>query len=164
MKKIRNKKRGNLNGRKGNRQSGFTFVETLAVLAVGALLSAGAGISASRVMEIARKTSARQTIEHYKAALQSYYLDCGCFPSTEQGLVSLWQRPELVPVPQNWSGPYLDKQVKSDPWGNDYVYIRKDSASFPTDCPENLPYAIICYGQDGVAGGEKENEDIVSYK
>ncbi|MBO7612840.1 MAG: type II secretion system major pseudopilin GspG [Treponema sp.] len=167
MKKNRTKKRGYPNGkdaRQGNHCSGFTFIETLAVLAIGALLSAGAGISAARIMELARETSARQTLEHYKAAMQSYYLDCGSFPTTEQGLAALWTKPTLVPVPQNWSGPYLDKEVKPDPWGNDYVYIKNGSATFPSDCPQNLPYAVICYGADGVAGGEGENADIVSYK
>ncbi|HBB42883.1 MAG TPA: type II secretion system protein GspG [Treponema sp.] len=143
---------------------GFTFVETLAVLAVGAVLTAGATVSVFKTMEVAREYSARETIAQYKAALNSYYIDCGTYPSSEQGLSALWQKPDLVPVPSGWHGPYLDKEVQQDPWGGDFVYIRKDSARFPSECPENLPYVIYSYGPDHCEGGVNENADIVSWR
>lgn len=146
------------------KNAGFTFVETLAVLAIGAILTAGAGISAFKAIEIAKGYSAKETVAQYKAALQSYYIDCGTYPSTEQGLAALWEKPVLVPVPENWQGPYLDKEVKPDPWGGTYFYSKKGSAGFPSECPENLPYAIVCYGADGVAGGDGRNADIMSWR
>lgn len=149
---------------RNDKNGGFTFVETLAVLAIGAILTAGAGISAFKAVEIAREYSAKETVAQYKAALQSYYIDCGSYPTTEQGLKALWEKPILVPVPTSWQGPYLDKEIKQDPWGGNFVYVKKGSASFPSDCPENLPYAIVCYGADGVSGGEGRNADIVSWR
>lgn len=149
---------------RNSKNAGFTFVETLAVLAIGAIITAGVGISAFKAIETARECSAKETIAQYKSALQSYYIDCGTFPSTEQGLAALWEKPVLVPVPASWQGPYLDKEVKPDPWGTNYVYVKKGSSSFPGDCPANLPYAIICYGADGVKGGEGRNADIVSWR
>ena len=143
---------------------GFTFVETLAVLAIGAILTAGVGVSAFKAIEIAREYSAKETISQYKAALQSYYIDCGSYPSTEQGLQALWEKPTLVPVPESWQGPYLDKEIKKDPWGGSYIYVKKGSASFPAECPGSLPYAIICYGADGISGGEGRNADILSWR
>ncbi len=150
--------------KKKRADAGFTFVETLAVLAVGAMLSAGASVSAIHVMDTAKKTSAAQSIEQYKAALHSYYLDCGTFPSSQQGLIALWEKPVLAPVPSSWKGPYVDRQIKDDPWGNKFVYVRNDSALFPKECPQSLPYAIVSYGADGCEGGEKSNEDITSWK
>src|SRR5574344_341036 len=136
------------------KESGFTFVETLAVLAVGAVLTAGAGVSAVRLIELARKTAARESIGQFKAALQSYYIDCGQFPTSQQGLEALWQKPVLVPVPQNWNGPYLDHELQADPWGAEYVYTAKGSAAFPEDAVSGLPFVIISYGADRVAGGD----------
>lgn len=151
--------------RKNNeRENGFTFVETLAVLAVGAVLTAGAGVSAVKLIELGRKTAARESIGQFKAALQSYYIDCGQFPSSQQGLEALWQKPVLVPVPQNWNGPYLDHEVQSDPWGSDYVYTTKGSATFPEDTVSGLPFVIVCYGADGVEGGDGNDADIFSWK
>lgn len=147
-----------------DRNSGFTFVETLAVLTVGAVLAAGAGVSAVHLIDFAKKTAARETIAQYKAALQSYYIDCGRFPSVQQGLEALWQKPVLVPVPSEWNGPYVDHELHSDPWGAEYVYLTKESASFPQGTAEGLPFVIISYGADKVAGGDGSNEDVVSWK
>lgn len=146
------------------RNEGFTFIETLAVLAVGAVLAAGAGVSAMHIVELARTTAAKESVSQFKVALQSYYIDCGQFPSSQQGLEALWEKPILVPVPSNWNGPYLDKQLQSDPWGTDYVYLAKGSASFPTGTAEGLPFVIISYGADGVVGGSGKNADITSWQ
>src|SRR5574344_2304601 len=154
MKKEKNanpKKRWFKNEKEAN---GFTFVETLAVLAVGAVLAAGAGISGAKIVEQARNTSAKESISQFKAALQSYYIDCGQFPTTQQGLEALWTKPVLVPVPQNWNGPYLDHELQADPWGAEYVYTAKGSAAFPEDAVSGLPFVIISYGADRVAGGD----------
>ena len=158
MKRERRKRKND------GKEDGFTFVETLAVLAVAAVLAAGAGISAVHVIQFARETAARESIGQFKAALQSYYIDCGRFPTTQQGLEALWQKPVLVPVPESWNGPYLDRELQTDPWGADYVYFAKGSASFPTDAVEGLPFAIISYGADGVEGGTGNDADIFSWK
>ncbi len=145
------------------KDSGFTFVETLAVLAIMALLTAGAGVSTMQIMEHARKTEAKEEISSYKAALQSYYVDCGNFPTSSQGLEALWSKPLLMPVPENWNGPYLDRQVQRDPWGNEYVYMNKDNSVFPETAPEGLPFVIVSYGSDGMQGGSGKNADINSW-
>lgn len=145
-------------------ESGFTFVETLTVLAIGALLSAGIGLSALKAMDYARTVSTKQTIAQYKAALQAYYLDCGSFPSSYQGLSALWQKPHLLPIPDNWNGPYVDRSIQQDPWGNPYIYACEGSADYPTSAPSDLAYIIYSFGADGVEGGSGKNEDICSWK
>ncbi|MBO4320027.1 MAG: type II secretion system major pseudopilin GspG [Treponema sp.] len=166
MKKERsNSKRSRYERKKSeSRQSGFTFVETLAVLAIGAVLAAGASISVFKAVESAKEFSAKETVAQYQAALHAYYIDCRTYPSTEQGLSALWEKPVLVPVPESWKGPYVDKEIACDPWGNSFVYAQKGSAAFPNECPQSLPFAIISYGADGKAGGEGVNSDIVSWR
>jgi general secretion pathway protein G len=143
---------------------GFTFVETLAVLAIGAVLSAGSVVSATKLISFAKKTAARSQIDQFSSALQSYFLDCGRFPTTEQGLSALWEKPVLYPVPENWKGPYLDRKPGADPWGTDFEYLSAESSIMSSEVPEKLPFLLVSYGADKKKGGEGEACDIVSWK
>lgn len=135
---------------------GFTFAETLAVLAIMLIFTAGVGVSISKYVEKARVLSAKTQIEVYKLAVQSYFIDCGVYPTTEQGLTSLWQVPYIHPIPKNWDGPYVDKEITDDPWGNPYIYTKTTQSLFP--------FSIKSFGADGTEGGGGKNEDIVSWK
>lgn len=135
---------------------GFTFAETLAVLAIMLILAAGVGLAADRYIQKARVVAARSQIEAFRLALQAYYVDCGLYPSEEQGLEALWKKPDFFPVPQNWDGPYVDREIQKDPWGNAYVYTRMLSVG--------VPYGITSFGSDGSEGGEGDAADIVSWK
>ena len=142
----------------------FTFVETLAVLAITAVLTAGCTISIAKLVADAKKTSAKNQIEQYSAALQAYFIDCGRFPTTEQGLAALWEKPVLYPVPQNWDGPYVERRPGKDPWGTDFEYLSAESSVMPSEVPQNLPYVLICYGADKEKGGKADGTDIVSWE
>lgn len=142
----------------------FTFVETLAVLAITAALTAGATVSISKIVSIAKRTSAKNQIGQYSAALQSYFLDCGRFPTTEQGLAALWEKPVLYPIPEEWNGPYLERRPGKDPWGTDFEYISAESSLMPSEVPANLPYVLISYGADKEKGGSQNGLDIVSWE
>ena len=135
----------------GEEAEGFTYVETVAVIAIGAVLTA-------------RKTAAKNQIEQFSCALQIYFLDCGRFPTTEQGLSALWEKPVFYPVPENWNGPYLDREPGNDPWGTDFKYLSAESSIMPSEVPENLPYVLISYGPDRKEGGEGGSDDICSWK
>mgnify|MGYP003287967124 FL=1 len=143
---------------------GFTFVETIAVLAIGAVLTAGSAVSATKLIKVAKETAARNQISEFSAALQSYFLDCGRFPTSEQGIGALWEKPVLYPVPENWNGPYVIREPGLDPWGSEFVYVNSENADFPADVPESLPFIIISYGADKEKGGEGNGVDIVSWK
>ncbi|MBO4532678.1 MAG: type II secretion system major pseudopilin GspG [Treponema sp.] len=145
------------------RNEAFTFVETLAVLAIMAVLTAGCTVSIARLVSTAKKTSARNQIEQFGAALQTYFLDCGRFPTTEQGLNALWEKPVFYPVPEGWDGPYLERKPGKDPWGTDFEYISAESSVMPSEVPANLPYVLICYGADKAKGGKEGGDDIVSW-
>lgn len=145
------------------KSEGFTFVETLAVLAIGAILTAGTCISVIKFIDTAKRTSAESSIRTYVSALNAYYIDCGAFPTEQQGLEALWKKPVLYPIPKKWNGPYINQQVKLDPWNNSYVYLRNTNPDFPLELPENLAFVIMSYGEDGRKGGTGRNEDIVSW-
>ena len=85
------------------REAGFTYVETVAVIAIGAILTAGSVFSATKLISAAKKTAAKNQIEQYCSALQIYFIDCGRFPTTEQGLSALWEKPVFYPVTENWN-------------------------------------------------------------
>lgn len=146
------------------KSEGYTFVETLVVLAIGAILSAGSVVGASKMIALAKRTSARLQISQLSSALQCYFLDCGRFPTSEQGIAALWEKPVVYPVPEFWNGPYLDKKPGSDPWGYEYQYRSLESGGMPDGVPENLPYVVMCYGADGRLGGSGEGADIVSWE
>ena len=170
LKAADNKKRRRFCYGAGKRKEaeGFTYVETVAVIAIGALLTAGSVFSASKIMSAARKTVAKTQIEQFSSALQTYFLDCGRFPTTEQGLAALWEKPVLYPIPENWDGPYLDREPGNDPWGTDYKYLSSESSIMPSEVPEKLPFIIFSCGPDGReenSGWEKGgSDDICSWK
>ena len=64
----------------------------------------------------------------------------------------------MYPIPKNWKGPYIESEVKVDPWGNDFVYKNQASEK------DVVPYEIISYGADGQEGGTGNEEDLVSWK
>lgn len=154
-------------GRKIERKKtseGFTFVETLAVLAIGAILSAGTIVSAAKIIAMAKRTAAKSQISQYSSALQTYFIDCGCFPTTEQGLNALWEKPVFYPIPENWNGPYLERKPTSDPWGTDFKYLSAESSVMPSEVPQNLPFVLLSFGSDKKEGGEGEAKDVVSWE
>lgn len=142
---------------------GFTFVETIAVLSVSAILAAGTSVSAAKLINLAKRTSAQNQIEGFSSALQTYFLDCGAFPTSEQGLSSLWEKPILYPVPENWNGPYLETRPKQDPWGFDYEYFNTKDSVVSAEVPKNIPFFLRSLGKDGVEGGSGDDEDILSW-
>jgi len=134
---------------------GFSFIETIVAISIILILSAAVGFSAIKYIERARTAACRNQFETFKLALQSYFLDCGIYPSEAQGLSALWEKPILAPVPALWDGPYTDRQIPKDPWGNEYIYKN------PGD--NNLPFTIMSYGADRNKGGEGQNADIFSW-
>lgn len=148
---------------KKRKDAGFTFVETLAVLAVTAILSSQIGIGAHKMIQKAQVSATKNQIEALKLSLQSYYADCGTFPTEEQGLLALWEEPSLYPLSENWSGPYTDKKILSDSWGTPFVYVLKGTAS-SSELPKGLPFGIISLGADRAEGGEGNDKDIFSWE
>jgi general secretion pathway protein G len=139
------------------RRGGFTLIEILVVIAVLSVLAALVAPNVFRHLGTAKDAAARSQMEMIGAALDAYRLDNGRYPTTAQGLASLWTEPTAEPRPSNWRGPYLRKAVPADPWGYPYVYIA------PGDVNPN-GYDLLSYGADGQPGGDGEDADVLSWE
>lgn len=133
-------------------RGGFTLIELLVVMVILGLLAALVGPRFFGQEKKAKQKAAKSQIALLEAAVETYRVDLGAFPTSDQGLDALRTQPDGV---DKWDGPYLKKAVPLDPWGNPYVY---ESPS------EHGDFAILSYGADGSAGGEGDNQDIVSWK
>ena len=134
---------------------GFTLIEILVVIVVIAILATLVAPNVFQHVGDSKVTTAKSQIEMTGAALDSYRLHNGSYPTTEQGLAALWEAPTIDP-PATWRGPYLRKSVPLDPWGNPYVYMS------PGEVNPN-GYDLISLGADGKLGGEGENADVTSW-
>jgi general secretion pathway protein G len=131
---------------------GFTLVELLVVMVIIGLLAALVAPRFMRQEEKAKLKAARAQIELLGTALDTFRLDMGRYPTTEEGLDALVRKPASV---DQWDGPYLKKQIPSDPWGKPYVYKSPG---------EHGAYDLLSYGADGAPGGEGDNRDIASWE
>ncbi len=134
--------------------SGWTFVESIIVIAIIIILSGTVSFSAVRYLEQARIASTRAQIAAIELSLHSYYLDTGAYPTAAQGLDALWEKPTLEPTPAGWNGPYLDRPLGADAWGSAFVYRRPG--------PGGLAFEVVSYGADGMPGGSGRDADISS--
>jgi general secretion pathway protein G len=135
---------------------GWTFMETLIVVAIVLTLGSIVGLSTIRYIDRARVAAARSQIDSFSLALESYYIDCGRYPTMEQGLEALWKKPTIEPVSNSWAGPYIHRKTPNDPWKKPYEY------KVPGE--EGLPFSIRSFGADGLEGGEGKNADIASWE
>jgi general secretion pathway protein G len=128
---------------------GFTLIELLVVLVIIGLLATLVAPNFIGQSEKAKPKAARAQLENMRNALDMFQLDVGRYPTTEEGLQSLRQRPSSAP---RWAGPYLRDEIPLDPWGRPYVYRS------PGEGGSN--YDLGSYGADGRAGGEGNNADV----
>lgn len=136
---------------------GFTLIELLVVILVIGLLASIVGPRILGRVSEAKSATARAQIELLGTALDNYRLDDGGYPTTEQGLSALQEKPTREPIPLNWRGPYLQKAIPADPWGRRYNYTSPGEHD-PTS------YDLWTFGRDGQPGGEGDNADITSWK
>lgn len=135
------------------RQSGFTLIELMVVLAIIGVL---ASLIVPNVMgraDDARITAARTDVGNLIQALKLYKLDNQRYPTADQGLKALIIKPSSEPVPVNWK-PYLDK-LPTDPWGHAYQYMNPGIKG---------EVDVLSFGVDGQAGGEGNHADIGSWQ
>ena len=138
------------------RERGFTLIEIIVVVFILSLLAA---IITPRIIgrtDDARIAEAKVQIKNFETALKLFKLDNGFFPTAEQGLDALIQKPGVGRVPNQYrEGGYLEqKRIPADPWGNPYIYV---SPGLHGD------FDILSYGADGQEGGEGKDADITSW-
>lgn len=134
-------------------QQGFTLVELLVVLAILALLAGLVGPQVMKFLGSSKTKTAKLQIEELSGALDLYRLEVGRYPTSNEGLDSLVQKPSDS---ANWNGPYLKKpQVPKDPWGFEYHYRAPG---------EHGAFDIYALGADNAEGGDGENQDVFSWQ
>jgi len=125
------------------RRRGFTLIELMIVIVILGLLAALVAPKFLERGEEAKVTTTQVQMKNVEEALKLYKLHNSFYPTTDQGLKALVEKPESEPVPKNWKGPYLES-VPKDAWGNDFIYIS-----------DGKHFTLISPGPDG----EEETED-----
>jgi general secretion pathway protein G len=137
--------------RKGQR--GFTLLELLVVLTILGLLGAIAVPQAMRYLGTSRSQTARVQVQAIMSSLDLFRLDVGRYPTEEEGLRALVDRPATAGA---WNGPYLTRRTGlMDPWGNPYLYRMPG---------RNAPVEVLTLGSDRAEGGTGEAQDVGSWQ
>lgn len=134
-------------------QAGFTLIELMVVLLIIGVLAALIVPNVLDRADDARVTAAKTDVNNLMQALKLYKLDNQRYPTGEQGLQALLNKPTTAPVPPNWKS-YLD-QLPNDPWGRAYVYLNPGIKA---------EVDVMSFGADGQAGGEGKNADIGTWQ
>jgi general secretion pathway protein G len=133
----------------GSSGSGFTLIELMVVLLVLVLLASIAGPRVTHYLQKAKIEAAKVQVEALAAAIDSFHLDVGRFPSNDEGLEALISRPADG---AKWDGPYVKKKDSlTDPWGHAYRY------RFPG---QHGDYDVFTLGASEREGGNENGKEI----
>ncbi len=140
---------------KSHRQRGFTLLEIMVVIVILGLLVAVVAPNVLQNQDRAMVEKARADIAVLEQALDMYKLDNHVYPSTDQGLAALVNRPERGAEPKNYRSDGYIRRLPEDPWGNPYIYIQPG---------EHGRYDLYSTGADGEEGGEELASDITNWE
>lgn len=137
-------------------EEAFTLIEIMVVVAIIGLLTGLVAVNVVNYLKKAERKAAAAQIKNFETALDAYRLDCGRYPTTDQGLKALVALPSAGNPCRNYPpGGYLKGGIPLDPWHNSYVY--------QSPGVNNEEYTIESYGADGMQGGDGENADVQSW-
>jgi general secretion pathway protein G len=138
-------------GASRHRQQGIKRWEVVLALAISAAIALVVGVIVNKRIGSAMNEQIDNDFRRLSVALHLYKLDNNRYPSSEQGLIALFEKPLTMPVTPLWRGPYINRQTLIyDPWNNIYLY---ESSVAPPD------FEVSTLGADGVLGGEELNAD-----
>ena len=138
-------------------QQGFTLIEIMVVVVILGVLAALVIPNLVSRPDQAKVTAAKADIKAISSTLELYRLDNGSYPSTEQGLEALVNKPEIEPLPDNWNADGYLKRLPKDPWGRVYQY----------EVPgvnNTHGFDLYSLGANGRTGGEGTDADIGNWE
>lgn len=133
-------------------QGGFTLLEMIVVLVIIGLIMGLVGPRLFGQADKAKVQTAETQVKMLRGALQTMRLDISRWPTEQEGLGLLTNKPANAGDARGWAGPYLDDAVPSDPWGNPYQYSPSPAG--------DSPVTLYSWGADGKPGGEGQDADI----
>ena len=137
------------------RHSGFTLIEIMAVVIIMGLLMGIVGVTVFGRVDEARVATARIQLKQIENALEFYRMDNAKYPTTEQGLIALIERPQTEPQPRSYpAGGYLKRRdALEDPWGQPFRYESPGQHNAHS-------FDLWSLGADQSQGGEDVNGDV----
>lgn len=137
-------------------EKGMTLIEIMVVVAIIGAIAALVAVNVMDMLEESRMETTKINIKNIEGALQQFKRKHGFYPTSEQGLQALVEKPTVGKVPENYPKAGYIEKVPKDGWGNDFTYY----------CPgvAGHEYEIISLGADGQEGGEDFNTDLKSYE
>ncbi|WP_417525323.1 type II secretion system major pseudopilin GspG [Marinovum sp.] len=137
------------------RDAGFSLLELMVVVVIMSILAL---VIVPRVIDRpdqARAARVQTDLSVLKSAVELYRLDNFRYPTTEQGLAALTDKPTLPPVPENWAEKGYIDGVPRDPWGREYLYLQPGIHG---------SFDIFSLGADGQEGGSGSDADLGTWQ
>lgn len=130
-------------------EAGLTLLEMIVVLVIIAIVAGLVTMNVVGRPDQARVTTTKTNLASLSSALKMYRLDNGQYPTTEQGLKALAEKPVTPPLPSSWpEGGYVS-ETPVDAWGNPYVYSSTGNS-----------FELKSLGKDGQPGGTELDADL----
>lgn len=134
------------------RMGGFTLLEMIVVLVIIGLIMGLVGPRLFSQADKAKVQTAETQVKMLRGALDTMRLDISRYPTQEEGLGILMNRPGDSKTAARWQGPYLEDGVPDDPWGNPYQYSPQASGLHA--------FSLYSLGADGKSGGTGFDADV----
>jgi len=136
-------------------QAGMTLIEIMVVIAIIGSIAALATVKIMSSLEESRVETTKVQIQNIQTALDNYRRKHGSYPTTEQGLQSLVEKPTVGKIPENYPEEGYMTTVPKDGWGNAFDFSSPGTNGHKVE--------IVSYGADGAPGGEGNDADLMNY-
>ena len=136
---------------------GMTLIEIMVVVTIIGLVMAIIGVNVMDSLDEAKQKTAMTQMKVFEEALDHFRRDSGYYPSTEQGLTALIEKPSIGRVPKRYpANGYLNgDKVPDDPFNCPYQYYSPGL--------QGHRYEIYSLGSDCEEGGEDVERDISNF-
>ena len=123
-------------------KAGFTLIELLLVVVIIGILAAIVVPKLTGRTEDAQISATEATMTNIMTALRMYEMDNGKYPTEDQGILALIEKPSAAPEPKKWRKCLETSELPKDAWGKELKYKNPGE--------KNLDgYDLVSGGPDG---------------